>query len=264
MSDIFKWAFVGDLQIPYEDPRAVALWFKVMKWWKPNAIDFVGDIDDQLEYSRFSDGTSDDFFAQLKKEEDPSPLPFIKKNAQGAKSFYEKVRKQHPDADLHLSMGNHDIRVFKYIDKKAPGYNDLVTPNTLWGVDDYGITHRFYHEPPFERFAKVYVHHGTTISSTTSTTIRQDIDNFGISMVRGHSHRAAVVFKHYPLSGLKLSGMETGHMCKPDSYGFEYTVNHDWQQGFGLGYLVDDHVTLNFVPISSDYTCVVDGKFFQG
>lgn len=66
---------MGDLQIPYEDRRAVALWLKVMKWWKPNAIDYVGDIDDQLEYSRFSDGTTDEFYAQLKKQSDPSPLP---------------------------------------------------------------------------------------------------------------------------------------------------------------------------------------------
>ena len=146
---------VGDLQIPYEDKRAVALWFKVMKWWKPASIDTVGDIDDQLEYSTFSDGTTDEFFNQLKVYEkdnekavaaydkavekagqielgtgeileitpkpelhDLNPLPFIKKNAQGAKSFYSEVRKQHKNADIHAHLGNHDIRIFKYIDKK--------------------------------------------------------------------------------------------------------------------------------------------------
>jgi hypothetical protein len=264
LSDVFKWALVGDLQIPYEDARAVALWFKVMKWWKPDAIDFVGDIDDQLEYSRFSDGTTDEAFSLLKKEEDPSPLPFIKKNAAGARAFYEKVRKQHPDSDLHLSMGNHDIRVFKYIDKKAPGYNDLVTPNMLWGVDDLGISYKYYEEKPHQRFAGVHVHHGSTLSSTTSTTIRNDLENYGISLVRGHSHRAAVVFKHYPLSGLKLFGMETGHMCNPDGYGLQYTYNPDWQQGFGIAYVVGETVSMHYIPISSDYTCVVDGKLFQG
>lgn len=261
---IFKWALVGDLQIPYEDPRAVALWFKVMKWWKPDAIDFVGDIDDQLEYSRFSDGTTDEAFALLKKEEDPSPLPFIKKNADGARQFYEKVRKQHPDADLHLSMGNHDIRVFKYIDKKAPGYKELITPNLLWGVDDLGITYRFYEEKPMERFGGVFVHHGITTSSTTSTTIRQDIENYGISLVRGHSHRAAVVFKHYPLANRRLIGLETGHMSDVNGYGLGYTINPDWQQGFGIGHVVGDEAILTFIPITPDYKCVVDGRLFEG
>src|SRR3954467_9753158 len=118
----FKWAFVGDLQIPYHDKRAVELWFKVMKKWKPDAIDIVGDIDDQLEYSTFSDGTTDEFFNQIKanqklkekaesdlekaisagKENLPAvpefgneqinPLPFIKENADGAKQFYTQVR----------------------------------------------------------------------------------------------------------------------------------------------------------------------------
>jgi hypothetical protein len=235
-----------------------------MKWWKPNAIDFVGDIDDQLEYSRFSDGTTDEFYSQLKKQEDPSPLPFIKKNAQGAKSFYEKVRKQHPDADMHLSMGNHDIRVFKYIDKKAPGYNDLVTPNTLWGVDDFGITYRYYEEKPFKRFADIFVHHGVTTSSTTSTTIRQDIENYGISLVRGHSHRAAVVFKHYPLAERRLIGLEAGHMSDTNGYGMQYAINPDWQLGFGVGYIVSGEPIVTFIPITPDYQCVVDGKVFKG
>ena len=59
MTKTFKWAFVGDLQIPYHDARAVELFFKVMKAWKPDAIDVVVYIDDQLEYSSFRDGTTD-------------------------------------------------------------------------------------------------------------------------------------------------------------------------------------------------------------
>lgn len=261
----FKWALVGDLQIPYEDRRAVALWLKVMKWWKPDAIDFVGDIDDQLEYSRFSDGTTDEFYAKLKKEDDPSPIPFIRKNAQGAREFYERVRGQHPNADIHLSMGNHDIRVFGYIDKKAPEYKPLITPNLLWGVDDLGMTYKYYHEKPFMRFNGIHVHHGTTLSSTTQTTIRSDIENYDVSLVRGHSHRAAVVNVDYPLSGRSLIGMETGHMCDPYAYGLQYTINPDWQLGFGLAHIDDTgHTQLNFVKISPDYTCFVDGKHFAG
>lgn len=264
MEKPFKWALVGDLQIPWEDKRAVALWFKVMKAWKPDAIDIVGDIDDQLEYSRFSDGTTDEFYARLKKEEDPSPIPFVKKNAEGAKKFYEKVRKQHPNADIHLSMGNHDIRVFSYIDKKSPQYKEEITPNLLWGVDDFGITYRYYSEPPLERFNGVHVHHGITTSQTTRTTIRSDIENYDVSLIRGHSHRAAVVAVSYPMSGRELLGMETGHMCDPRAYGLQYTVNPDWQLGFGLAYLFGGHTKMDFIPITSDYTCCVDGKVFSG
>lgn len=264
MTNDMKWAFVGDLQIPFEDKRAVALWFKVMKWWKPDAIDLVGDIDDQLEYSKYADGTTDEFFSKLKKEEDPSPIAFVKKNADGAKSFYEKVRKQHPDADMHVSLGNHDIRVFGYIDRKAPDYNPQVTPNLLWGLDDLGITWRMYHERPLERFANIHVHHGTTVSST-GPQVGKDIENMDISLVRGHSHRALVAFKTYPLSGRVLIGMETGHMCDINSYGMQYADNPQWQQGFGIAHVTPEgKVSLQFIPIQDDYTCVVDGRLFRG
>jgi hypothetical protein len=263
MSNTFKWAFVGDLQIPYEDRRAVALWFKVMKAWKPDAMDIVGDIDDQLEYSSFSDGTTDEFFARLKKEEDPSPLAFVKKNADGAKQFYTKIRQQHPNCDIQSRLGNHDIRIFKYIDRKSPAYNDVITPNVLWGLDDLGIEWTMYNTPPTERFAGIHTHHGDT-TTTTGLAVKNDIENYNISLVRGHDHRGGVVYKTFPMSNNVLQGMGTGHLCDPNAYGLQYTNNPSWELGFGIAHVVNNQAHLQFVPITPDYTCVVDGKVFLG
>lgn len=300
MDKPFKWAFVGDLQMPYHDRRAVELFMKVMKAWKPDAIDVVGDIDDQLEYSRFSDGTTDDFFnilATNKKENEKKqamvekvkqqlmdgkidtisaqeavdfiakstdPLPFVKDNALAAREFYTALRKEHPNADIHSSLGNHDIRVFDYIDRKAPEYNDAVTPNMLWGLDDLGITWRLYKEKPFQRFAGIYVHHGAT-TTTTGLAVKNDIETYNISLVRGHDHRGGVVYKSFPMSGIGLVGMGTGHLCDPDARGLEYTINPGWEQGFGIGYVIDNKAHLQFVPIrhqAEGLTCIVDGKVF--
>lgn len=299
MSNHLKWAFIGDLQIPYHDKRAVALFFKAMKSWKPDAIDVVGDIDDQLEYSSFSDGTTDEFFNQLKAKEkdffkaqneyekervklrkegkqeeydalerpvlpETTPLPFIKENALGAREFYTELRKQHKDADIHASLGNHDIRIFKYIDKKAPDYNDEVTVNALWGLDDLGITWREYELPPLERFAGIHVHHGAT-TTTTGLAVKNDIEIYNISLVRGHDHRGGVVYKSYPMTGGSLAGMGTGHMCDPSGYGLRYTINPAWEQGFGIAHVVDGKAHLQFIPIRSTdkgLCCVVDGKVF--
>lgn len=295
MEKPFKWAFVGDLQIPYQDNRAVALWMQVMKAWKPDAIDFVGDIDDQLEYSTFSDGTTDEFFNVLKKNQTENdkaaekrrkeleklsaeelldtgcslsdvlptnPLPFVKANADGAKQFYTDVRAQHKRADLHASLGNHDIRVFKYLDKKAPDFISEVTPNFLWGLDDLGITWRHYDLPPYLRFANIHVHHGATTSSS-GLAVKGDIEAYNISLVRGHDHRGGVVYKSYPMTGGSLAGMGTGHLCDPAGYGLKYTINPSWEKGFGIAYIVDGKAHLQFVPIR-DYTVVLDGKVFRG
>lgn len=293
MTKPFKWACVGDLQMPYHDARAVELFMKVMKAWKPDAIDIVGDVDDQLEYSRFSDGTTDEFFNQIKAIEreddkahalwekevarvessnealvpekpvrrDANPLPFIKEHALAAREFYTAVRQQHKDADIHASLGNHDIRIFDYIDRKAPEYNDQITPNTLWNLDDLGISWRLYELPPLERFAGIHVHHGVT-TTTTGLGVKADIENYGISLVRGHDHRGGVVYKDFPMSGLHLAGMGTGHLCDPSAKGLRYTINPGWEQGFGIVYVVDNKAHLNFIPIR-DYMCVVDGRVFQ-
>lgn len=297
MTNVLKWAFVGDLQIPYEDARAVALWKKVMKAWKPDIIDFVGDIDDQLEYSSFSDGTTDEAFKVLKDQEreydkqlaafdrlllkrstaknpeeielpiepakpDLSPLRIIKENSDGAKRFYAEVRADHKNAEMHSSLGNHDIRVFKYLDKKAPDYVDEVTPNLLWGLDDLGITWTHYDQPPLLRHAGIHVHHGAT-TTTTGLAVKNDIELYNISLVRGHDHRGGVVYKSYPMTGGSLAGMGTGHLCDPTAYGLKYTINPSWEKGFGIAYIVDGKAHLNFIPIR-DYTCVIDGKVFVG
>lgn len=282
----FKWLFVGDLQIPYHDKRAVELFMKVAKAWKPDAIDIVGDIDDQLEYSSFSDGTTDEFFNQIKANQkaagkrkaelekmtvnelldagcklfDTNPLPFVKANAEGAREFYTALRKQHPKADIHASLGNHEMRVFKYIDKKAPEVIGEITPDFLWGLDNSGITWKTYEQPPHERFAGIHVHHGAT-TTTTGLAVKNDIETYNISLVRGHDHRGGVVYKSYPMTGASLAGMGTGHLCDPSGYGLKYTINPAWELGFGIAHVIDNKAHLQFIPIRN-YTCVVDGKIF--
>lgn len=271
-----KIAFVGDLQYPYHDARALTLFMKIMKRWKPDSIFYTGDLSDQLCYSGFSDGTTDEFFNQIKKakqEENESdddfkkridPMPFIRENEAGIKKWYEDMRKQHKNAHMHVALGNHDIRIWKYIDKKAPDHIDQITPNSLWGLDDLGISWQMYDDPPSEVFdTGVFVHHGAT-TTTTGLAVKSDIENYNVSLVRGHDHRGGVVYKTYPMTGQTLVGMGTGHMCDPSAYGLRYTINPSWELGFGIGHVVDGKMHLQFIPISSDYVAVLDGIVFRG
>ena len=41
-----KWMMCSDVHFPRHDPRKVELFLKVMKWFKPHAVDLLGDIDD--------------------------------------------------------------------------------------------------------------------------------------------------------------------------------------------------------------------------
>lgn len=287
-----KWALIGDLQAPYHDKRAVDLFFKVMKWWKPDAIDTMGDIDDALCYSRFADGTTDDFFnrynAAQKLDEKKymeweranlrsgtfntpppeistsSPLSYMHNEAKEARGFYEKLRDEHPIADIHAVLGNHSSRPFDYIDRKAPELILMVTPDFLWSLDNLGIEWSAYDEPPTLRFGGIHVHHGTT-TTTSGLAVKNDIESYNISLARGHDHRGGVVYKTYPMTNTTLIGVGTGHMCDPSAYGLRYTINPSWELGFAIGHVHGDTPHMQFIHIKKTdhgYECIVDGKQF--
>ena len=172
------------------------------------------------------------------------------------------MRKQHKDADMHSSLGNHDIRVFDYIDRKAPDIHKEVTPNFLWGLDDLGITWKMYHEPPLERFAGIHVHHGNT-STDTGLAVKGDIEKLHISLMRGHDHKGGIVHKSYPIAKKTLVGIGCGHLCDPWAYGLNYADNPQWELGFAVVRVVGDHAFPEFIRIQ-DYTLCLDGKVFKG
>ena len=72
MANDLKWMLSSDQQFPYQDDKMIALWFKVMKWFKPDVVDYLGDTDDQACYSKYTEGRSAEFL-QLHKRY----LPFI-------------------------------------------------------------------------------------------------------------------------------------------------------------------------------------------
>ena len=69
MTNDLKWLIASDFQIPYQDDRATKLFFNFMKWFKPDVVDLLGDIDDQNCYSRYSDGKPDEFLLANQKPE---------------------------------------------------------------------------------------------------------------------------------------------------------------------------------------------------
>lgn len=298
MTNHQKVLALGDLQLPYADYRAVSLVFDMMKWWKPTDIVAVGDIDDQLEYSRFSDGRSDDFFNTLARNQKdyekaradyakalakyegltiPSdfeppveperpnlnPLPFIKENAETARKFYHDLRAGHKRSRIFSCLGNHDIRVFDYMDRKAPDFAPDVTPDFLYDFKDLGIDYAMYDDKPSELFPGVFFHHGKTTSSN-GAAVRGDISNYGISLVRGHDHHGGVFYETKPLRGDTLFGLATGHLCDVNGYGLRYAISPDWEMGFGILHIYGNEVHPQFIHIKPDYTAVLDGKLFQG
>lgn len=264
MTNDLKWMLACDPQIPYQDDRAVQLWFDVMDWYKPHVIDYLGDISDQFCFSRFQEGTTKEFMKALPVETQVEEfLSHIKNEEKPVADFYSKTREKRPKSEIFSALGNHDVRVFAYVDKHLPEIVDDVTPESLWGLDSLGIEYIYYEDVPKHRFGDIYVHHGISASAESGASVKSDIGNIGVSLVRGHSHRIGTYFKTYELRNETLRGYEIGHLSKVDADGFKYTQVHNWQQGFAVGLISGDNVHIQVVEITSDYECWVAGKRFK-
>lgn len=268
MANDLKWMLSSDQQFPYQDDNMIKLWFKVMRWFKPDVVDYLGDTDDQACYSKYTEGRSAEFLKMYKDNNGDAIVPLMKHEAKGARDFYAKTRKMLPDAQLFSALGNHDIRVFDYIDAKLPDYVEAVTPEALWGLDSLGYDYIYYNQPPAHRYGDIHVHHGNAISQNAGESVKKDVENFGVSIIRGHSHRAGSMFQTYELrnggKGEILRGYEIGHMCDEKSSGMNYTNVHNWQKAFAIAHIengVYPHIQL--IHVSPDYTCYVDGKKFS-
>lgn len=266
MTNDLKWMLSSDQQIPFQDDRAIDLWFQVMKWFKPDVVDYLGDTSDQFCFARFQDGTTTEFLNKIAKDEDKGEqmLDHIKAEEALTAEFYKKTRKMRPNAEMFCALGNHDIRVWPYVDKKIPEILDQITPENLWGLDKLGIDYIYYEDIPQHRYGDIYVHHGISTSKHSPQSVAQDIGDLGVSLIRGHSHRMGSYYKTYELRNETLRGFEIGHMCQVDSDGFKYSQVHNWQKGFAIAHIENgEYPHVQLVEISPDYTCVVDGKKFS-
>jgi hypothetical protein len=270
MTNDLKWLISSDQQIPYHDKRALDLYFQVMKAWRPDVIDLVGDQSDQFCFSRWSEGRPQEFLEKYKRGEIDDILTGSKVEERPVAEFYAQHRKMRKNAEIFVALGNHDVRAFDYFEKKIPSMMNDVTPESLWGLDSLGIDYIYYSDRPKHRYGGIHAHHGMSISKHAGESVRNDIDNFGISMVRGHSHRLASYAKSYPLRNEIVRGWELGHMMDINCGGASYDNVHNWQQGFAIGHIESGadtpdgyYVHIQLVEISPDYVCYVDGKKFQ-
>lgn len=271
MSNDLKWMLSSDHQIPYQDDRAIDLWFQVMDWFKPHVVDYLGDTSDQFCFSNFEAGRTRDFLntvptpaeGELIIPADERLMNFVVAEEKATAEFYEITRKKRPRAEIFSALGNHDIRVFAYADKNMKEIYEAITPNALWGLDNLGIDYIMYEDLPRLRYGGLYAHHGISASAESGASVKSDINSLGVSLIRGHSHRMGTYYKTYELRNETLRGYEIGHMCKVDSDGFKYSQVHNWQQGFAVGWVHGDNAHIQLVEILPDYTCVVAGKHFS-
>jgi predicted phosphodiesterase len=246
MTNDLKQLFMSDAHFPKQDNRAIELFLKVAKAFKPDALDLCGDLDDAECTGRWVEGQ-------------PAEYVSIESGSNLVKQFL--VDFNEASQDKHFHGGNHDYyRHQNYMLKHAPNAMSFITPDSLYGIKDAGFEWHDYELPPVKRLGGLYAHHGDSISKHSAESARNDVQNHMVSIVRGHSHRMGSYFRSYPLAGIEVEGHEIGHMTVPNKH--TYQNIHDWQLGFAYAHITDGVAHFNLARIK-DYTAWIDGVKYQ-
>lgn len=270
---MYKFMIGSDFHFPAQDDRAIDLWFQVMKYWKPEQIDLLGDISDTYEYSRFNLDTHEDFFGKfshLQKDENKQYnidelVECVMETEKPARDFIKENRKARKNADIRVWDGNHGwTRIYAYFSKKYPEVLNHITPEEIYGVTDIKAEWLGYQINPVKTHGDIYLHHGNMLGTTAAESIKKHMDSHLVSMITGHHHRIGQYNKTYPLRNEVLKGWENGHMVDINHPYMDYCIAKNWQQGFTIGLVDDDNnAHVQTIHITKDYTCAVNGRIFR-
>ena len=239
---------ISDLQAPLHDARAISA---IATFLADRDLDTVsvGDVWDLYQLSKFAQGLHREFEGTIEKQRDV-------------------IRKILRDLRVkNLSRSNHDDRLEKYVERRAPGLwgvSALEYPVFL-GLDELGCV---FHRQPYELTPGWVLVHGDegTLSQSPGSTAINLVRRFGKSVVCGHTHRMGIQHAHHS-SGGRITreqwGFEVGHLMDMRKADYLRAGAGNWQQGFGILVVDGNQVTPVPVPIRGGQF-YFDGKVWRG
>lgn len=213
-----KTVILSDLQIPFQDARALDIAVRVIHVVKPDLIILNGDITDCYAISSF--------------DKDPGRAGALLENerAQARKLLAVlSAYSTHHHGRLIWLGGNHEDRWRRLIWRER-AVRQVVG---ALGKDDYGafigvkaFNAEFYPYGSWVDIGKLMVTHGEIVRRHSAYSAKAHFDKYGQSVVIGHTHRMGT-YLHTNRQGVH-GAWEGGCLCRLDP---EYDVMPDWQQG---------------------------------
>lgn len=219
-----KIVVAGDIHFPHQDDKVIELFYKFLKSYQPDTIVFNGDLLDCAGISKFQSipGSSN-----------------LSNELSLCWQFLSDVRLLCPSARIIYITGNHEWRwrsqlIENIKDPTMYGViRDSVSLQDLLHLRKLNIEFKDLPEN-ISRFDDNYIYledffigHWNRVSKHSDYTVKNLIDDKGVSLIQGHTHRLGLFFKQ-TLSAT-LIGAETGCLCKVNP---DYCMNPNWCNGF--------------------------------
>ena len=246
-----RCVFAGDTQVPEVDYGAVRILNGFLEHFfrpypGPKYLFVMGDMIDCTTLSRF---------------DHPMGAPDVQSEINELKGILQGwVAASGKGAHFIYVAGNHEHRIAKKI-MHDPSMGVLIAP--LWELLDFdgifGIGNWDY--VPYigglvELPGRTIVTHGYKVGQRGGYSAQRHIDNLGVSVLHGHSHRLSSVKRTY--YDREVWGIETGSMCVPQHY---VPGSADWQSGFAYARIYGEDFRPNIVEIRNG-RANVEGRWY--
>lgn len=242
-----KLLIVPDTHAPYHDKRAWNLMLHAAHVFKPDTIVHMGDLADFYAISSYS--KNPDRISDLASE-----VAVCNERLDDLDAL-DATRKE-------FIEGNHEDRLTRYLQDKAPELYGLTSVPELFSLADRG-----WHFTPYRhhtKIGKVHFTHDTGQAGKYGTA--RAAETFQSSVVIGHLHQL-----QYQVTGDATGeysvGAQFGWLGDVEQVDYMHRIKalRNWALGYGIGYhnTQTGIVYLQPVPIVN-YRCCVEGVEYRG
>lgn len=245
-----KVAFLPDAHRPYHNKRAWKLFLEAMQWWKPDVIVCLGDLADFYKISTFRKDPRREYSFDEEVQDVNEALDELDALGATRKIFIE---------------GNHEHRLVRYLQDKAPELFGFVSTQKLFRLDERGWEFTPYKSAT--RLGKLWVTHD--VGQAGRYSVFRAADTFQHPIVMAHTHRLVYVVEGNA-TGEHFPAVQFGWLGDVEQVDYMHKVKakREWSLGFGTGHLDEDtgHIFLTphpLVPYGEDQLrTFVHGKEF--
>lgn len=226
-----------------------------VKKTKPDGLLCVGDEMDQPMLGKWVSGQRGEYSPNLKRDLD--------KTRELLTAFRENLGKDKP---FIVARSNHTDRLEKYIELKAPALASLgLQYEKLVGMPELGIT---FNKKISKVAPNTLMAHGDEykMSQVAGQTALKLMEMTGHNVIIGHTHRQGIVYRSEGFAGHSkpLFGMEVGHLMDMNQARYLRPLGAaNWQLGFGEIEFENKHVRPSLIPMNSDGSFLVNGRFYS-
>lgn len=232
-----KILFVPDTHVPAHHVPSWNCMLRAAKLFKPDEVVLLGD---------FADADSISAHARTK----PATHARLVDEVAPVRAALRQLEALKPKA-LRYVMGNHEYRLERYLQERAPELDELVNWDTLlklsangWEVTPYKRTYRI---------GKLNITHDTGTAGPNAH--RASALSFMGSVLIGHTHRMGYEVRGR-IGRAPYLAAHVGWLGDPKQVDYVHeSKSHEWVFGFGLGWHDTGSGIVHVQPVP-----IVDGK----